>query len=82
MYNKLYRSMIIILIYCRDRQVHTHQQMVEEIAVPMVMKLIAELEDAFHPSPVLAAFSIFNLDRLPETMAELNGYGNVSILLL
>lgn len=57
---------------------YTPEQIVEELAVPVVYKLFQELEDGFHPSPVMDAFSIFNLPNLPDSTGNLADYGNVS----
>ena len=58
----------------RDRVDLTQDQIIEE-------KLVGELEDAFHSSPVLEAFSIFNPSKLPEAVGELADYGNVRLLM-
>jgi len=68
-----------IFIHFRVDRVHTPEQIVEELAVPIVNRLIQELEDGFHCTPVLDAFSVFNVAKIPETLQELNEYGNVSI---
>lgn len=62
----------------RDQSVHTVEQYVEELAVPLTYKLIQELEDGFSCSPLLNAFSVFILDKLPNNVVELDDYANVS----
>jgi hypothetical protein len=58
--------------------VYTQERIVEELAIPMVYKLIQELEDGFHLSPVLESFSLFNAIHLPDNIRDLQDYGNVS----
>ncbi|XP_045176529.2 uncharacterized protein LOC123537050 isoform X2 [Mercenaria mercenaria] len=53
----------------------TPRQVVEEIAKPVTYALINEISDAFQCSPVLAAFSVFNLQKVPENVAEISLYG-------
>jgi len=52
----------------RDQDVFPLEQIVEEVAMPIIHSLIHKLEDAFHCSPVLAAFSVFNLDSVPDSL--------------
>lgn len=54
------------------------KQYIEELAVPLTYKLIQELEEGFSCSPLLNAFSVFILDKLPQNVVELDYYGNVS----
>ena len=61
----------------RDRVDLTQEQVIEELAVPVTLMLVGELEDAYHSPPVLEAFSIFNPSKLPEAVGELADYGNV-----
>ena len=61
----------------RDQDAFPLEQIVEEVAMPIIHSLIHKLEDAFHCSPVLAAFSVFNLDYMPDSLHELTDYGNV-----
>ena len=60
----------------RAHNVYNEQQVVEELAIPLIHGLISEIEDAFHCSPVLAGFSIFNLNNVPDSLAELQDFGN------
>ncbi|XP_062596570.1 uncharacterized protein LOC134258016 isoform X2 [Saccostrea cucullata] len=60
----------------RDRQVYTQERVVEELAIPMVHKLIQELEDGFHLSPIFQSFSLFNKNLLPDSVGELQDFGN------
>lgn len=62
---------------CRDRVVYTNEQIVEELAVSMVYKLIQELEDVFRPNPIPDSFSVLNLTNLPDSIVALEDYGNV-----
>ena len=63
-----------------DRNVYTPEQMVEELAIPIVHKLLEELDYGFSfMSPQLKAFSVFQIKRLPDTMVELQEYGRVII---
>ena len=59
---------------------YTIESVVEELAIPMVHKLIQELEDGFLLSPILESFSLFNNIRLPDNIGELQDYGEVSLL--
>ncbi|XP_061190723.1 uncharacterized protein LOC133198722 [Saccostrea echinata] len=62
----------------RDRQVYTREKVVKELAIPMVHKLVQELEDGFHLSPTLESFSLFNKIHLhvPDNNVELQDFGN------
>jgi hypothetical protein len=53
-------------------------QVVAELAIPLIHGLIHELEDGFHCSPVLAGFRVFELKDVPNTVAELAEFGEVS----
>lgn len=53
------------------------EQVVEEIAVPMVHGLINELDDGFHCSPVLEGFRVFEMKDIPQSLPELLEYGKV-----
>ncbi|XP_052234161.1 uncharacterized protein LOC127846703 isoform X2 [Dreissena polymorpha] len=56
----------------RDKDSYTPTQVVEELAIPMVNKLLEELDSGFNfVSPELKAFSVFTLTNLPETIVEL-----------
>ncbi|XP_060602136.1 uncharacterized protein LOC132755300 [Ruditapes philippinarum] len=63
----------------RDEGPITIQQFAEEVARPMVYSLIQELEDAFHCSPALGAFSVFDMRHVPSNPLELGDYGQTSI---
>ena len=63
----------------RNRGVYNINQIVEELAVPMVYGLINELEDGFHCSPILSAFSVFYLKTCPVDAADLPEYGRTQI---
>ncbi|WAR08289.1 hypothetical protein MAR_018247, partial [Mya arenaria] len=57
----------------------TERQTVETIAKPVVYALINEISDAFQCSPVLSAFSVFNIQKVPESMREIVTYGDKEI---
>lgn len=57
----------------------TIQQFAEEVARPMGHSLIQELQDAFHCSPALGAFSVFDVRHIPLDPLELVNYGQSSI---
>lgn len=57
--------------------VYTLDQVVAELAVPLIHALIHELEDGFHCPPVLAGFRVFELKAVPNTVAELLEFGEV-----
>ncbi|XP_052243051.1 uncharacterized protein LOC127852977 isoform X1 [Dreissena polymorpha] len=66
----------------RDKDSYTPTQVVEELAIPMVNKLLEELDSGFNfVSPELKAFSVFTLTNLPETIVELreSDYGKAKI---
>ena len=48
----------------------------------MMNGLINEIENAFQCSPVLAAFSVFDANRLPDRATELENYGTDEITVL
>ena len=58
---------------------HTAEQVIEEVAIPMTYSLINEIEDAFHCPPALAGFSTFNLSNVPNSVADLQNYGKVTV---
>ena len=43
----------------RQTSVHNRERVVEELAMPMVHKLIQEFEDGFHLSPTLESFPFY-----------------------
>lgn len=52
-------------------------QVVAEMAFPLIHALIHELEDGFHCPPVLAGFRVFELKAVLNTVAELLEFGEV-----
>ena len=56
-------------------------QFLETFALPILYSLIGEIEDVFHCSEVLNAFSVFDIKRVPDSVADLltNNFGEVSI---
>ncbi|XP_053390185.1 uncharacterized protein LOC128553096 isoform X2 [Mercenaria mercenaria] len=62
----------------RDERPITIQQFAEEVAMPMVHSLIQELQDAFHCSPALGAFSVFDMRHVPSDPLELNSIKHVA----
>lgn len=55
--------------------VYTMDQMIAELAIPLIHA--HELEDGFHCSPVLPGFRVFELEAVPNTVAELLEFGEV-----
>ena len=51
-------------------------KLLKKLAIPLIHGLISEIEDTFHCSPVLAGFSIFNLNNVQDSLAELQDFGN------
>ena len=54
---------------------YTPAQFLQTVGVPFIYSLIAEIEDAFHSSPLLNAFGVLDPRNLPDTIADLTDYG-------
>lgn len=55
--------------------VYSMDQVVAELAIPLIHALIHELEDGFQCIPVLAGFRVFEVKAVPNTVAELLEFG-------
>ena len=50
---------------------YTPAQFLQTVDVPFMYSLIAEIEGAFHSSPLLNAFGVLDARNLPDTIRDL-----------
>lgn len=69
----------------RGNQLHmdySPERFLMETGIPFIHRLLGEIEDAFHVSPVLRAFWTLDPRNLPDQITELANYGEVNIKFL
>lgn len=69
----------------RGNQLHmdySPERFLMETGIPFTHRLLGEIEDAFHVSPVLRAYGTLDPRNLPDQITELANYGEVNITFL
>lgn len=58
------------------------EKIVMGLALPITYNLISEIACAFDCEPVLEAFSVFNMSKVPDSMNAMREYGKVECLFM
>lgn len=61
---------------------YSPERFLMETGIPFTHRLLGEIEDAFHVSPVLRAYGTLDPRNLPDQITELANYGEVNIKFL